>query len=72
MSKLCRHPDLPYLQSCLEETQGEAPKPTVDDLEIVHVPRTRAYVREFTGFATEGKALDEAVRLRADLLADKV
>jgi hypothetical protein len=44
----------------------------VDELEIVHVPRTRAYVREFSGFATEGQTLDEAVRLRADLLADEV
>lgn len=52
--------------------QGKAPRPTVDGVEIVFVPKIRAYAREFSGFATQGKALEEAVRLRAALLDDEV
>lgn len=52
--------------------QGKAPKPKSDNINIVLGPEARAYVREFGGFATEDKALEEAVRLKADLLEDKV
>jgi len=52
--------------------QGKAPRPTVDGVEIVSVPKTMAYAREFSGFATQGKALEEALRLRAALLDDEV
>jgi hypothetical protein len=52
--------------------QGRAPKPTSDSIDIVLGPEARAYVREFSGFATESSALEEAVRLKADLLDDKV
>ena len=46
--------------------------PTSDNIDIVRGPEARAYVREFSGFATEASALEEAVRLKADLLQDKV
>ena len=52
--------------------QGRAPQPKSDSISIVLGPEARAYVREFGGFATEGKALEEALRLKADLLEDKV
>lgn len=41
-------------------------------MKICHVPKSRGYSREFSGFATQGKALEEGLRLRAALLADKV
>ncbi len=40
-------------------------------MEICHVPQQRAYAREFSGFATQGKALEEGLRLKTLLLEDK-
>lgn len=55
-----------------KEYQGNAPKPKADDVKVVCVPETKAYVRAFGGFATEGKALEEALRLKTALLEDNV
>ncbi len=52
--------------------QGKPPAPTVDEVKICRIPKQRGYAREFPGFATQGKALEEGLRLRDALLKDKV
>ncbi|CAK0784286.1 hypothetical protein CVIRNUC_007490 [Coccomyxa viridis] len=52
--------------------QGKTPEPTSDKVRVVRVPGGRGYTRQFSGFATEGKALEEALRLHDALLADDV
>jgi len=43
--------------------QGEAPKPTSNDVNIVNIPKRKAYVAQFGGFATEQSLLKEAATL---------
>ncbi|EIE21672.1 SOUL-domain-containing protein [Coccomyxa subellipsoidea C-169] len=52
--------------------QGKPPAPTVDEVKICRIPKQRGYAREFPGFATQGKALEEGLRLRDALLKDKI
>lgn len=52
------------------EFQDDVPKPTLDTLEIVHIPETSFYVKEVGGFATEATFLEERNKLRDALKTD--